>query len=121
MAGLQPRVCGGQVTVALRGELDITGAADAAAAVAACGSLGQRGIVDLASLDFIDCSALRALAGARLLARQDGGDVLLAAPHGLALRLPVLTGLNQVFDIYASVAAASAVGPEQAAAAAATG
>jgi anti-anti-sigma regulatory factor len=39
-------------------------------------------IVDLAALELIDCTALRALAQAQQAARQDGGDVLLAAPAG---------------------------------------
>jgi anti-sigma B factor antagonist len=110
MAILHTRVHGGQVMVALPGELDTTGATRAAAAVADSASLGQPVIVDLAGLDYIDCAALGALVGARQLARRDGGDVL-AAPHGLVLRLLALTGLDQVFGVYPSVTAASATRP----------
>lgn len=104
------RVYGGHVVVALRGELDIVDAARAAAAVTAVTRGGQRVIVDLSALGFIDCGALGALLGVRRLARQAGGDVLLAAPQERVLRLLVLTGLGDVFCVHASVAAAVASG-----------
>jgi anti-sigma B factor antagonist len=113
MAVVHTSVHDGWVIVALRGDLDLTGTAQAAATVAASAPPGQLVIVDLAGLDFIDCSALTALVAARQRARRDGGDVLLAAPHGLVLRLLTLTGLDDVFRIYPSVAAATArAGPQ---------
>jgi anti-sigma B factor antagonist len=111
MVVLQIRACTGWVIVALRGQLDTTGAADIAAAVTAAARPGQPVIVDLADLDYIDCSALGALAAARQLACRDGGDVVLAAPHGLVQQLLVLTGLDSVFGVYSSVATASAAVP----------
>jgi anti-sigma B factor antagonist len=91
----------------LRGELDVTSAADAAAGVAAC---GPRVIVDLSALEYIDCSALGALLGVQQAARRAGGDVLLAAPRGSVLRLLRLTGRDTVFCVCPSVAAASGQG-----------
>jgi anti-anti-sigma factor len=76
------RVCGGHVVVALCGELDVVDAADAAAAVSAVAGGGRRVIVDLSGLVFIDCGALGALLGVQRLARQAGGDVVLAAAAG---------------------------------------
>ncbi len=101
------------VVVELRGELDLTGAADAATAVRTAGAGGRRVIVNLAGLEFIDCSALNALLQARTAIRQAGGDMLLAAPRRTVQRLLALTGLDEVFGVLASVAAAidSAVAP----------
>jgi anti-sigma B factor antagonist len=102
---LRVRPCGGCVVVALRGELDITDAESAAAAVAALAEGGQRLVIDLEALDFLDCHALGALLGVRETARRAGGDLLLAAPRGLVLRLLTLLGVPGVL---ASVAAAVA-------------
>jgi anti-anti-sigma factor len=88
--------------VVLRGELDATDTEAVAGAVAALAADGQQLIIDPAALDFIDCHAVGALLGVRVTARNAGGDVLLAAPHGLVLRL--LTLLD-VPGVYASVAA----------------
>jgi hypothetical protein len=46
--------------VALRGDLDITGAADAGAAMAALVVPGRCLIIDMSGLDFIDCGSLGA-------------------------------------------------------------
>jgi anti-sigma B factor antagonist len=109
-ADISTRVYGGHVVVALRGELDTADGARAAAAVTAVTHGGQRVIVDLSALAFIDCRALGALLGVQRLARQGGGDVLLAAPPERVLRLLALTGLGDVLGVHASVAAAVSVG-----------
>ncbi len=102
---LRTRVYRGYAVVALRGEVDTTDAQDTAAAVAALTAGGQQLIIDLENLDFIDCHAAGALLGARATARQAGGDVLLAAPHGPVLRLLTLLGVP---GVHASVDAAAA-------------
>ena len=79
----------------------------AAAAVAAC---GPRVIVDLPALEFIDCHALGALLCVQKAARAAGGGVLLAAPRKPVLRVLDLSGLDHVFCVYASVAAAASAG-----------
>lgn len=58
---LKASACDGHVVVALRGELDITDAADAEAAITALMARGQYLIIDMSALDFIDCSSLGAL------------------------------------------------------------
>jgi anti-sigma B factor antagonist len=98
----------GHVVVALRGELDVTGAADVEAAITALMARGRYVIIDMSALDFIDCSSLRALLRARALARCGGSDVVLAAPQRHAQRLLTLTGHDEVFWVQASVAAAVA-------------
>ncbi len=101
---LRTRVFGGYAVVVLRGELDTRDAEDTAAAVAALAAGGQQLIVDLETLDFIDCHAVGALLGVRETARQAGGDVLLAAPHGPVLRLLTLLGVPGVHDSLAAAA-----------------
>jgi anti-sigma B factor antagonist len=103
-AELQTRVSSGYVVVVLRGELDTTDAEAAAGAVAALAADGRPLLLDLGSLDFIDCHAADALLAVRKTARQAGGDVLLAAPYGSVLRLLTLLGVP---DVYASVEAAA--------------
>ena len=70
---LSTRECDGHVVVALRGELDLVDAADVAAALAAAVAREPRIIVDLAGLEFIDCSGVAALARGRRHAQQAGG------------------------------------------------
>jgi stage II sporulation protein AA (anti-sigma F factor antagonist) len=94
----------GLVVVALRGDLDVTGAA----AITAWLARRQHLIVDMSALDFIDCSALGALLRVRGLARRGGGDMLLVPPRPLVRRLLVLTGNDEVSWVQASVEAAVA-------------
>jgi anti-sigma B factor antagonist len=101
--GLNTRHHDGHVVVTLHGELDVTGAAGIAAALAAIVARDPDIIIDLAALDFTDCAGLRVLAGARDQARRGGGDLLLAAPQRQVLRILALTGLDAVFCIHASV------------------
>jgi anti-sigma B factor antagonist len=108
---LSSRVYTGFAVVELAGELDAAGAPAAAAAIQAGIGLGRRVIVDLGGLQFAGCHALGALAVAAKRARRAGGGVLLAAPQAALLRVLKLTGLAEVFCVYASVdAAAGAVG-----------
>jgi anti-sigma B factor antagonist len=93
----------GHVVVALRGELDVTGAADAEAAVTALVAPGRSLIINLSALDFIDCSSLSALLRVQRLAQCAGGDVILAAPQRQALRLLALTGKDDAFALHVSV------------------
>jgi anti-sigma B factor antagonist len=93
----------GYVVVALCGEIDKTHAGWLAHALWAAVAPGSRVIVDLERLAFIDCSGLSALVSAWKQARQAGGDLLLAAPRGLVLRLLCLTDLTGLLPVFASV------------------
>jgi anti-sigma B factor antagonist len=97
---LSTRECDGHVVVALRGELDLVDAADVAAALAAAVARQPRIIVDLAGLEFIDCSGVAALARGRRHARQAGGDLLLAAPQQRVLRVVAITRLAGEFSVH---------------------
>lgn len=104
---LKASVRDGCVVVALRGELDITGAADAEAAITALLAQGQSLVIDMSALDFIDCASLGALRRVQGLARR-GGDVVLAAPQPHVGRLLMLTRADEVFRVQASVESAVA-------------
>jgi anti-anti-sigma factor len=100
--------CDGHLVLALCGDLDVTGAADAEAAITALVAGGQYLVIDMSALGFLDCGALGALLRAQALARRGGGDVVLAAPQPLVRRLLALTGNDEVFWVAAGVEAAVA-------------
>jgi anti-sigma B factor antagonist len=105
---LTTSACDGHLVVALCGELDVTGAAEAEAAITAPVARGQYLVIDISALGFLDCSGLGALLRAQALARRGGGDVVLAAPQPLVRRLLALTGNDEVFWVAAGVEAAVA-------------
>jgi anti-anti-sigma factor len=111
---LTTSACDGHLVVAWCGDLDVTGAADAEAAITALVAGGQYLVIDMSALGFLDCGALGALlraqaqAQALALARRGGGDVVLAAPQPLVRRLLALTGNDEVFWVAAGVEAAVA-------------
>ena len=95
--------CPGYVVVALGGELDKTHAGWLARALSAAVAPGSRVIVDLEGLAFVDCSGLSAMVSAWQQARQAGGDLLLAAPQPLVLRLLSLTDVTGLLPVFAGV------------------
>ena len=84
-----------QVVVSLRGELDIVNTA-ALGPLAAAAIRGQFVVVDLAGLDFLECSAVRLLIQAQVVARESGGDVVLANSPGSVLRSLTMLGQADV-------------------------
>ena len=105
---LGSRRCAGYVVVALHGELDVTGAADVAAALVTVARREPWIIADLAGLEFVDCGGLAALARGREHARDAGGDLVLAAPHERILRILAIIGTAHGFSAHASVEEAAA-------------
>ena len=93
----------GCVVVALRGELDVCTAADGLSALTAPAAAGARVVVDLAELAFMDCYSLGKLMAARAQARRAGGDLVLAAPQPIVLRLLALCGVARHGLVYTSV------------------
>ncbi len=96
----------GCLIVALSGELDVCTAASVLPAFTAPAASGAPIVVDLANLAFMDCSSLRELAAARSQARRAGGDLLLAGPQPIVLRLLILTDVINHWPEFASVDAA---------------
>ena len=69
---LTTSACDGHLVVALCGELDVIGAADAEAAIPALVAGGQYLVIDMSALGLLDCGALGALLRAQALARRGG-------------------------------------------------
>ena len=93
----------GCVVVALRGELDVCTAADGLSALTAPAAAGARVIVDLAGLAFMDCYSLGELMAVRAQARRAGGDLALAGPQPIVLRLLFITDMISCCQVFASV------------------
>jgi anti-sigma B factor antagonist len=98
---------GGQVVVALRGELDVMDAEAVAATLTAAADRGNVIVVDLAGLTFIDASGMAALVRARRHARHMGGDLVLAAPQRQVRRVLALTQQAGAFSLHSDVAQAT--------------
>jgi len=105
---LSTRDCGGHVVVALRGELDIADATGVAAVLAAAIAREPQIIVDLAGLEFIDVSGVAVLARGQKRARFAGGELRLAAPKPLVLRMLTITRLIDVLSVHSGVDEAAA-------------
>ena len=93
----------GCVVVALRGELDVCTAADVVRALTALAATGARIIVDLAELAFMDCYSLGEIMAVRAQARRAGGDLVLAGPQPVVLRLLVLCDMVSRRLVFAGV------------------
>jgi anti-anti-sigma factor len=93
----------GCVVVALRGELDVCTAADVVRALTALAAAGARIIVDLEELAFMDCHSLGEIMAVREQARRAGGDLVLAGPQPVVLRLLVLCDMVSRWLVFASV------------------
>jgi len=93
----------GCVVVALRGELDVCTAAGGLSALSAPAAAGARIVVDLTELAFVDCYSLGKLMAVRAQARRAGGDLVLAAPQPIVLRLLSLSDLASHELVFASV------------------
>jgi anti-sigma B factor antagonist len=84
-----------EARVALRGELDLSTAADAKAAIASALGLRKRLIVDLRDVGFMDSSAVRVLVGLHRDARANGGELAVVAQGGPVTRVLQLCGLER--------------------------
>jgi anti-sigma B factor antagonist len=68
-------------------------------------------VVDLSGVDFLDSTGLGVLVGGLTRARAAGGDLSLVCSRIPLLRLLEITGLDEVFVIHATAAAAVAAPP----------
>lgn len=94
----------GHTVVALCGELDLADApAVASRLVAAVLAGGSSVIVNLAGLEFIDCSGLGVLMRVLKQTRDCGGQLYLTAPQQRVRTVLSLAGQVDVFSIYPSV------------------
>lgn len=68
----------------------------------------RRLIVDLERVEFMDSTGLGVLVGALRRLKERDGTLALVCPQGPVLRVLDVTGLSKVFEIYGSVADATA-------------
>lgn len=86
--------------IALRGELGTATAADLVREVErVLAGRPAAVVVDVSRLAFCDFEGVGALIGAHRLARQLGGELVLAGARGRCARMLRRTGLNQVFRL----------------------
>ena len=91
------------VIAAPRGELDVCTSPDIVPVLMATASGGSGIVVDLADLAFMDCGSLHELVAARAKARLAGGDLRLACPQPIVLRLFFLSEMIAHWPLFASV------------------
>jgi len=98
----------GGVVVQLHGEVDLYSAPVLRATLDELVAGGAKMIVvDLDNVDFLDSSGLGALIGAfKQLRGLGGGTIRLAAPPPQVRKILELTGINQVFEVAATVESA---------------
>jgi anti-sigma B factor antagonist len=94
--------------ITLRGEIDVYTAPRLRQALIDLVSQGATDIVvDMDKVDFLDSTGLGVLVGAHRRLRARDGSLDLVCPHERLLKVFRITGLDNVFDIHASVAEAT--------------
>jgi len=101
--GAETSARAGCVVIALRGEFDVCTAADGLSGLTALAAAGAWIVVDLAELAFMDCYSLGKLMAVRAQARRAGGDLVLAGPQPIVLRLLVLCDVVSHRLVFTSV------------------
>lgn len=101
MASTVEIVCGTDfATVFVLGELDVALAIELRRAIdAALAAPGDRIVLDLARVDYIDSTGLGALVGAATRAEEHAKKLVLRAPSRAARTLLARTGLTSSFDV----------------------
>jgi anti-sigma B factor antagonist len=94
----------GAAVIRVTGEIDVASVQDLDACVRKARShYSPHLILDLAEVDFMDCTGLRVLADASTNIRNDGGSVAIARPSRQAAHLFEVSGLPQELEIYRTI------------------
>lgn len=97
----------GTHVVSVRGEIDLATGPELERALGAVPEDGVESvIVDLSDCSFMDCTGLRLLSRSQRRFDSAGGRVAVVSANRSVLRLFGLTGLDKIFAIYPSRAAA---------------
>jgi anti-sigma B factor antagonist len=95
--------------VGVSGEIDMDTAPDLEKALIEAATVGgQRVIVDLTGVSFMDSSGLGALVGGHTRLVQSGGDLQIVVSRPLTRRLFEVTALDQVLALHLSLESAQA-------------
>src|SRR5919202_3343025 len=99
------RTVGGVLVVSVRGELDLSTAAELAAHVdaARAGGRARRVVLDLVALGFCDSAGLRAVLGAADEVRAAGGRLAVVVDDGPVARVLEITGVSEWLELHAHV------------------
>jgi anti-anti-sigma factor len=96
---LREEYVGRRSVLSLRGEADMSNAAELRLAIESAAARAFEIWLDLTATTFMDSSALHALSEARLT--EANVRLALICPEGPVLRLLTLTGFDRIFEIYA--------------------
>ena len=86
--------------VVLRGDLDVATAPDLRECLVKVIGEGERIVVDLEAVGFLDSAGLGILVGGLKRARTHGGELELVCTSGEVLKPLEITGLDRVFTIH---------------------
>jgi anti-anti-sigma factor len=89
----------GQTVAHVTGEIDIATCERLRDAIEPHLGRGQRVVLDLSGVRFMDSSCLKVLLQAHTTLTGDGGSLILRNPSDVAQRLLSLSGLNELFDV----------------------
>ena len=89
---------GGAIAL-VKGEVDIATCERLRDAIEPHLGPGQRVVLDLSAVRFIDSSCLRVLLLARTMLTDDGGSLILRNPSAVARRVLSLTGMTELFEV----------------------
>jgi anti-sigma B factor antagonist len=90
---------GGQTVAHITGEIDIATCERLRDAIEPHLGPGQRVVLDLSGVSFMDSSCLKVLVQARTTLTADGGSMILRNPSDAARRVLTATGLAELFVI----------------------
>ena len=105
-----PQLRDGLTSVLSAADSATDSATDSAADGPAANAAASGVVVDLTGVTFLDSTGLGALVAARTLAGERGITMRLACPSQRIVKLFTITGLDGVFEIHDSLAAALAAG-----------
>lgn len=110
---ISDRSAGDFHVVQLAGDIDIDSARELRAhIVERISDSSSRVVVDLTDVAFMDSSGLGALVGGWQMTR-DGGDFRVAGASPVVRRVLTITGMEEVFQLYPTVEAATADSSEK--------
>ncbi|HEY7222312.1 MAG TPA: STAS domain-containing protein [Micromonosporaceae bacterium] len=105
---LAARTVSEHVVLEVGGEIDVYTAPKLRERLIELVNAGQKHVVvDLGRVEFLDSTGLGVLVGAHRRLRARDGSLDLVCPHERLLKVFRITGLDNVFDIHASVAEAT--------------
>jgi anti-sigma B factor antagonist len=90
----------GATLLVLRGDLDLATAPELREALVEVIGDGERIVIDMEAVDFLDSAGLGILVGGLKRARTHGGELELVCSHSAVLKPIEITGLDRVFTIH---------------------